>query len=371
MWIEKLSNGKFKYVERYENPLTGKECRVSTTLEKNNRQALKTAQEILGKKIEEINTSILAPKSEYTLSDLVNEYRKYQLLSVKKSTYTRNYHACNAIMRMLGENTLVSRLTARYVKMKFLESGKSAGTLNEHLTRYKALIRWGHDNDLIADVSYLDKIKNFKDTPHRIKIQEKYLESTELRAVLESMESDKWILVTKFMALSGLRFAEFCALEKKDVDLKSQLIHVRNGFDSVNKIVTSTKNEFSERDVHIQPELLSVCHEINAFMLRQRLLYSPKNRNLFMAEKNGEHIHYYAYAKYLKQHAEIVTGKHITPHALRHTHASLLFEQGFTLDEIARRLGHGNSKITREIYTHVTKRLTEIDNARLDQVQIL
>ncbi len=47
----------------------------------------------------------------------------------------------------------------------------------------------------------------------------------------------------------------------------------------------------------------------------------------------------------------------ITPHALRHTHASLLMEQGINIDIIFGRLGHENSSITREIYLHVTEKL--------------
>ena len=66
-----------------------------------------------------------------------------------------------------------------------------------------------------------------------------------------------------------------------------------------------------------------------------------------------------------------VTGKRITPHALRHTHASLLYEDGLSVDEVSRRLGYANSKITREIYLHVTQKLKERDNNRLDQVRFI
>lgn len=371
MWVEPLDNGKFKYVERYEDLRTGKEKRVSITLEKNNRQTQKTARELLAKKIQDKQESACRKQEDYTLEDLIADYREAQLISVKKSTYTRNYFACETLMKILGRDTLISSLSAKYVRSAMLRTGKQAGTLNEHLTRYKALLRWGYENDLVDDISDLRKLKNFKDDPHRVKIQDKYLEGTELTAVLNHMDSTQWILVTKFMALSGLRFAEFCALEKSDVSLETQTIFITKGYDSVNRELTTTKNIFSYREVHIQPELLSVCREINAFMLRRKLMYHIQACPLFMAETDGSHIHYYTFNKYLKSYAERITGKHITPHALRHTHASLLFEQGFTIDEIARRLGHGDSKITREIYIHVTEKLIEKDNARLDLVQVL
>ncbi|WP_420901904.1 tyrosine-type recombinase/integrase [Paenibacillus dendritiformis] len=49
----------------------------------------------------------------------------------------------------------------------------------------------------------------------------------------------------------------------------------------------------------------------------------------------------------------------ITVHGLRHTHASLLFEAGASIKEVQERLGHSNSKMTMDIYTHVTKTVKE------------
>ncbi|XCY69914.1 hypothetical protein ABG808_07315 [Streptococcus iniae] len=51
MWIEELENGKFKYIERYRNPLTGKSNKVSVTLDKNSKQAENKARNLLQNKI--------------------------------------------------------------------------------------------------------------------------------------------------------------------------------------------------------------------------------------------------------------------------------------------------------------------------------
>ncbi len=47
--------------------------------------------------------------------------------------------------------------------------------------------------------------------------------------------------------------------------------------------------------------------------------------------------------------------KDLSPHSLRHTHASLLSEAGVGLEEIMERLGHKDDDITRNIYLHVTQ----------------
>lgn len=73
------------------------------------------------------------------------------------STYTRNCHAAKSLMNILGEDTLINRLSAPYVTDGFLASGKAPGTLNEHLTRFKAIIRWAFQNDYIDDISFIQK----------------------------------------------------------------------------------------------------------------------------------------------------------------------------------------------------------------------
>lgn len=90
-----------------------------------------------------------------------------------------------------------------------------------------------------------------------------------------------------------------------------------------------------------------------------------------MFSKDGSHIKYYTYNKYLKANTLQLIGRELTPHAMRHTHASLLAEHGVDLETISRRLGHGDSRVTKEIYLHVTKTLKEKDDAQIAKVKIL
>ena len=54
MWIEELSNGKYKYFERYKDPYTEKWRKVSVTLESGSNRAKKEAQKILKKKSKQL-----------------------------------------------------------------------------------------------------------------------------------------------------------------------------------------------------------------------------------------------------------------------------------------------------------------------------
>ncbi|HEC2208251.1 TPA: tyrosine-type recombinase/integrase, partial [Staphylococcus delphini] len=48
--------------------------------------------------------------------------------------------------------------------------------------------------------------------------------------------------------------------------------------------------------------------------------------------------------------------KCIKIHGFRHTHCSLLFEVGLSIQEVQDRLGHGDIKTTMDIYAHVTEK---------------
>lgn len=372
MWSEKLPNGKVKFVERYQDPMTGESKKISVTMEKDTSATRKQAQSALNDKISEKVNKLLAQSknNDLKLSELVELYRKNQLITVTKSTYTRNYHATNTILKLLGESTIVSRLNAAYVKQKFLSNGEAPGTYNERLTRFKALIRWGYENDYIADIRYLDKIKPLNNKEKKEKLQDKFLEADELTLLLDNMTVPQWKNLTMLTALSGLRCGEAIALSMDDMDFESKTITVSKTFDAVNKIVTPPKTLSSNREIYMQPELEEVCKEIKSTTLENSVKYGFKS-DLFMCNTNGEYLDYYAYNKYLGETSLRVLGRKITTHIMRHTHVSLMAEYGIPLDVITRRVGHENSDVTKEVYLHITERRKERDKEQIKGFKIL
>ncbi|MBR2518723.1 MAG: tyrosine-type recombinase/integrase [Selenomonadaceae bacterium] len=55
----------------------------------------------------------------------------------------------------------------------------------------------------------------------------------------------------------------------------------------------------------------------------------------------------------------ILHKEHINAHSFRHTHATMLIENGATSKDVAYRLGHANAIITQNLYTHNTEKLQE------------
>lgn len=367
MWVEKTKQDKYKYIERYTDPLTGKYRRVSVVLDKNTAQAKKQAQSVLAEKIRQA----MDPQPEtITLAELIEKYRAEQKRTVKPSTYRRNYFFGESVKKTFGSGSRIDALTANYIRETIIALDKTPDQKNELLKRLKSILRWGYTHDYVGDISYLDKVERFKTESHRSKIEDKFLEAEEVAALLQGMTHPIWKPVTKILVLSGLRFGELAALKREDVDTKNRVIHVRATYDANNKLETTPKTEESSRDVYMQDELLSVIRHVKAAMLSQQIatgLSSP----LFMTDQDGEHIKYYTYRKYFQENAIRLIGRDITPHILRHTHASLLMEQGIDIDTISRRLGHSDNKVTKEIYLHVTKKLKEKEQNQIREIKIL
>ena len=372
MYSQLQPNGKYRFYESYEDYMTGKIKYVSCTLDSNSKKAHKETFAILQNKIEKIYAGTLAKKpKKVSFSRLVELYRIEQKQTVKESTYKRNYYACKTLSKILGEDTDINRLTAAYIKTKLLETGKEPGTLNEHLTRLKALLRWAYKNDLLQSISFLDKLERFSDIPHRVKIEDKFMESSELALLLENMKVEEWRDLTMFLALSGLRFGEAAALTRSDVDTKNRNIRVDKNYDYINNVTTSTKTTCSERDVYMQDELAALCRKIKATSFASTTIQRINGQNLFFSNENGEHIKYYAYNKYLRENTLRLLGKAYTPHSLRHTHASLLLEQDIDIDSISRRLGHADSAVTKEIYLHITENKQKKENMKLKKLKLI
>ena len=370
MWAEPLPNGKVKFVERYEDPMTGKSKKVSCTLDKDTRVTRKTATQILDEKIQKRLSATPVSNRNLTLSDLVDLYREDQKCTVKRSTYSRNIFATKRLMDILGTDTLVVKLNAGYVRKKFNETGEENGTLNERLARPKALIRWGYKNDHLSDIRWLDKLDKAPDPQKKERLQDKFMEGCELKELLDGMAIIQWKLLTAFLALSGLRVGEAIALDMMDVDINERMVHVSKTWDINNQLETTAKTLASARDVYIQDELLDLCRKIKSFTLSENLRNGCRSA-LFFCSINGDHIEYTAYNKYLKENALRILGRQVTPHVLRHTHVALMAEAGVDLDTISRRLGHETSKVTRHVYYHITRRAQDAENQKLKAIKLI
>lgn len=363
MWIEQRGD-HYIAIERYKDYLTGKTRRVSVPIEKDTPQARKRAERALNARIE----AQTVRSSSATLNDLKTAYIAFQKRTVKASTVKRNEVILNIVIGIIGKDALCDRLTAGSIMTALTATGKGNVTVNTYLTRLKAMLRWGYQNDMCPDIA--GKLKPLPDRSEREKISDKFLEKSDLKRLLDGMEVEQWRNLSRLLALSGLRIGEAVALTYADIDVNARLIHVNKTFAPTTKSVTPPKTVDSVRDVFMQDELLKLCRKLLTGAKR-RALECGYSSNLIFCDAFGKHISYDAYEKYLRENSERILGRKVTSHIMRHTMTSLFAEAGVDLEVIARRLGHHDSKLTRDIYLHCTQAQTEKDHAAVRKVKIL
>ena len=166
----------------------------------------------------------------------------------------------------------------------------------------------------------------------------------EFRKFIDSV-MNKRLSYMAFMTLywTGMRMGELLALNPKDVDLEKRTISITKSYQRLGKkdVITPPKTPKSKRVVTI-PEFLAA--DIKDYM--DSLYELQENDRLFPITKY--------YLEHEMQRGIKESGvKRIRVHDLRHSHASMLIELGFSPLEIANRLGHEKVETTLNTYAHL------------------
>lgn len=353
MWI----NNRGYMQERITDPHTGLLRTVSVKCSGTSAKARDEAYRELQDKIKSLS------ESEFRLFPTIDIYLSEMQKEWKPSTYSHENSHFKQIKKILGD-AYMNKITAGYIRTKFIESGKNNHTLNDYQYSIKTFWRWAYRNDFVKSLEVADKLSTFRDTPKKERIQDKYLETSEVKRLLTAMADPRYKLLTKFLVLTGMRIGEVQALE--DSDVWGSIIRINKTYDRSNRIVTSPKSLESKREIHIQPELKECIDQIRE--LKEIIGYIGK---LFFPDTNGKRIDYSSYNDYLELVSMGALGRKITPHIFRHTHCSILVMSGLSYEAIMARLGHGDSKVTKQIYTHRLKELKDKENRQIDSIKLL
>lgn len=156
---------------------------------------------------------------------------------------------------------------------------------------------------------------------------------------------DKRQSYMSFMILywTGMRLGELLALTPADIDLDKHTISITKSYQRIGKkdVVTPPKTPKSKRLITI-PEFLVV--DIKDYM--DSLYEVQEDDRLFPITK-------YFLEHEMQRGIKASGVKRIRIHDLRHSHASMLVELGFSPLEIADRLGHEKIETTLNTYSHL------------------
>lgn len=213
------------------------------------------------------------------------------------------------------------------------------------------------ENGLISKSPVLDrfKVRGKANTPKRALSWE---QQEQLLSALES-KSEKHPMLHLFVLLAlmtGLRRGEIYALMWDSVDLDAQLIHVRRSavfqFGGVAQVREELKTSHSYRSVPIPDRLLRVLRQHRTQSNSMFLFPDPKDPgqiHFSLERRVSAWLNYHTGPDAIAKHPVLEDIK-VTPHTLRHSYATRLFEAGLDIKEIQTLLGHSSPDITLKIY---------------------
>ncbi|MEK4030750.1 site-specific integrase [Pseudobacillus sp. FSL P4-0506] len=200
-------------------------------------------------------------------------------------------------------------------------------------------------------------------------------EASELLKCLDA-ELLHWQIIIKLAITTGMRRSELFGLEFKHIDYEKKIVHVRQALTyskaegyQVHEIKKGSRSA-KKRDIVISETLIEPLKSLELQRKKERLaakiLWKDGKHNFLLADENGKPYHPESlknwWERFIKRHKL----KYINIHALRHTSATLLINEGVHAKIISERLGHSDITTTMNIYGHALKQADEIATQKLD-----
>lgn len=371
--MSKVGKGKYQYRQKYPDPLLSTSDKivlkaVTVTLTKKTSQAWQQARAILKEKIArkmsagKISSITLKQLKEYYFEyldkqDKINKDSKYQ------SHYIYKSHL-NIFLNDVDPSIIVENMTMPYFKRYF---DKMLETKSWSYANVRRAALWNMF-DFGVGYGYLNfnPLQNFRlrkleisQSDLDVNIEDKYLTDDEYHRLLIEFKKrgrNDYVDFIQFLYYMGLRVGEGGSLRVKDIvknngryyaNINGTLMkrHKSGNKRGEFKKKPGAKSESSNRQVYLPPEAVEIYkrHDLG-------------HKFLFVKKTTKNAIETGSINRYLKRiaaDAKINPDK-LTSHIFRHTHVSKLAEQGVPLEMIKKRVGHSDSKITEEIYYHIT-----------------
>lgn len=375
MWIEKNKTG-FVYRETYVDRLTGKRRKVSVTLPSNSRIAQKAARE----KLQQLIAEKQEADAPTLLFNLIDAYMDAQKAFVKATTFKNYVTVRSKIARYFPEDTLVGRMTPAMIQ-KMLDEivlQNSVVYAGKILTMLRGSLNRAYKLGIIGSMDLVNRVE-IKRPPKSIQAvenqREKFLSQLELKQVLAALRKISPLVADacELQALTGLRFGELAALRDQDYEKNSLYINgtLQWGLGKGEQPVRGTpKNVYSIRHVALDTRSREILDYYMLKNKRRRAWYPTSHdkagEKWIFTTREGGPLDITFVNHILKR---IQFPKKLTTHIFRHTHISLLAEQGVPLKAIMQRVGHNDPATTMAIYTHVTEDMAESAVKALDSLR--
>lgn len=319
----------------------------------------------------EIKIKKETPAQRKTLQELKDEYIANKKYEVRETSLDKTNRILNRYVIKRMPDIKIDKLSVPVLqdwKTEINETKLSTTSKQNIYGEFRALLNYAVKMEYIPK-NNLIKVGNFKApleskkemlfyTPEEFWL---YIEAAKNMAIEYEQENSiyGWNVYLFFMIafFMGMRKGEIYALTWNDIDFDKGIIKVTKSLAQKLKggdRITPPKNASSIRDIEFPVPLkialeehLARCKELKGFKSEWFVCGGTKALRDSSLNKMNHKI------------ADIAGVKQIRIHDFRHSHASLLANEGINIQEVARRLGHSKIEMTWNRYAHLYPRESE------------
>ena len=176
------------------------------------------------------------------------------------------------------------------------------------------------------------------------------------------------------MMLSGLRRGEATALQWNDIDFRHNKISVTKSYNFKTKDFKAPKNG-KARTVSVPQMLIDYLRtlpKVSPYVLtnaKDKMMTDDSWKRLYQSYMTDMNIEY-GFGGSVNKHANNIQIPMVintfTPHELRHTFCTIMFEAGVDAMTAKEQMGHSDIQTTLSIYTHLSAQHKENQVNKLD-----
>lgn len=357
-------NGETRYLfQTYLgiDPITGKERRTTRRGFKTIKEA-KQAERNLLLDVEEngLPSNQSDGFQDPTFEELASLWLENYKTTVKPSTFENVRSKVEKMTEEHFKELKLKKITVAYCQKVVIKLSKSYILYNHYLSVINRIFKYAVLMDVINSNPF-DKV--IKPKSRQTQRKGNFLTKEELKEFLKLAQNTTlsyFFPLVHLMSYTGLRQGEALALKWSDIDFENKKITVNKTAVRIKERQTlqTPKTKNSKRVISIDSATLSI---LKSWKKDQIKIYFKNGKhfggdeNFIFTNNRGDWVHIHNFIRYFKRFIADHKLKPITPHGLRHTHASLLFSAGVEPKNISDRLGHSTVQITLDLYTHITE----------------
>lgn len=357
-------NGETRYLfQTYLgiDPLTGKERRTTRRGFKTIKEA-KQAERNLLLDVEEngLPSNQSDGFQDPTFKELAQLWLENYKTTVKPSTFENVRSKVEKMTEEHFKELKLKKITVAYCQKVVIELSKSYVLYNHYLSVINRIFKYAVLMDVLSSNPF-DKV--IKPKSRQTQRKGNFLTKEELKEFLKLAQTTTlsyFFPLVHLMSYTGLRQGEALALKWSDIDFENKKITVDKTAARIKEKQTlqTPKTKNSKRVISIDPTTLSI---LKSWKKDQIKIYFKNGKhfegddNFIFTNQRADWVQIHNFIPYFKRFVTDNKLKPITPHGLRHTHASLLFSAGVEPKNISDRLGHSTVQITLDLYTHITE----------------